>query len=386
MAFIGSLCLILITTTLVSHFSRRIGVPAVVGQLLVGIVLGSGGLHLLKNTEILHEFSELGVILLMFLAGIESDLQLLKKYAKPAFLVAFLGILLPIILGGVSTFWFGFSMKVALFSGMILAATSVSISVEVLKELRALQTKEGATILGASVVDDIAVVLIFSLSLPFFQNGAATSSLPLPLLLLEQVLYFGLIFFVIRFMADKLMELSGKLFATSATVITSVVLCLSMAYLADFVGLSSVIGAFFAGIAVGQTKVKELVFKNVEVLGYSIFIPVFFVSIGLSVTFDELWTQMLFIIVLLIVAIISKLLGGYLGSRMVGFDNHSALMIGSGLISRGEMALIILQLGDEAGIVPHELYAPFVIVIILSTLMSPFFLKYYTKKVHATAQ
>lgn len=382
MEFIGQLCLILVTTTLVSHGAKRIGIPGVVGQLLVGILLGAGGLKLLQSTEMIHEFSELGVIFLMFLAGVESDLALLRKYAKPAFLVAILGIILPIILGAVGTMAFAFSFKVALFSGMILAATSVSISVEVLKELRALQTKEGATILGASVVDDILVVVLFSLSLPYFQEGG-TSSIPLPLLFFEQVLYFGFIFFTIRWLAPKVIAISQKLFVTGSIVIASLVLCLGMAFLADLVGLSSVIGAFFAGIAIGQTTAKEQVFKNVEIVGYSLFIPVFFVSIGLTISFQQLASQGLFIIVLLVLALVSKLAGGFIGSRLVGFSTNSSLMIGSGMISRGEMALIILQLGDQAKIVPHELFGPMVIVIIVSTLLSPFFLKYFTKKVYS---
>jgi Kef-type K+ transport system membrane component KefB len=156
-----------------------------------------------------------------------------------------------------------------------------------------------------------------------------------------------------------------------------------MAFLADLVGLSSVIGAFFAGIAIGQTTAKEQVFKNVEIVGYSLFIPVFFVSIGLTISFQQLASQGLFIIVLLVLALISKLAGGFIGSRLVGFSTNSSLMIGSGMISRGEMALIILQLGDQAKIVPHELFGPMVIVIIVSTLLSPFFLKYFTKKVYS---
>ncbi|MFD2727995.1 cation:proton antiporter [Enterococcus camelliae] len=381
MLFIGQLCLILVTTTLVSHGAKRIGIPAVVGQLLTGIFLGTGGLQLLQSSEMIHEFSELGVILLMFLAGVESDLALLRRYAKPAFLVAVLGVILPIILGATGTFLFGFSLKVALFSGMILAATSVSISVEVLKELKALQTKEGATILGASVVDDLLVVVLFSLSLPYFQEGHSTAT-PLALLFGEQALYFGFIFFTIRWLAPRLIALSQKLFVTGSVVIASLVLCLGMAFLADLVGLSSVIGAFFAGIAIGQTSAKDQVFKNVEIVGYSLFIPVFFVSIGLSISFQQLLDQGGLIFVLLAVAFASKLLGGFMGSRLAGFSAHGAWMIGSGMVSRGEMALIILQLGDQVQIVPHILFGPMVIVIIVSTLLSPFLLKYFTKKVY----
>ncbi|WP_414841251.1 cation:proton antiporter [Enterococcus saccharolyticus] len=381
MAFIGTLCLILVTTTLASHFSRRIGVPAVIGQLLVGVVLGSAGLNLVQSTELVHEFSEIGVILLMFLAGLESDLALLRKYFKPGLLVAIFGVILPLTLGLGTGEVFQVNFKESVFFGIILAATSVSISVEVLKELNVVNTKEGSTILGASVVDDILAVLVLSLSIPLF-TGGATSDTPLSLLLIEQVLYFVLIFALVKWIAPYLIYLAEKLFANAAIIIMSLVICLGMSYLADFVGLSSVIGAFFAGIAVSQTKVKKEVMHNVEALGYAIFIPVFFVSIGLDVSFANFGEQLLFIVAFTIVAIVSKLFGGFLGSKMAGFDNNSSLMVGAGMISRGEMALVILQIGHQSKMIEPQYYSPLVIIILLSTLLSPLILKYFTKKVY----
>jgi monovalent cation:proton antiporter-2 (CPA2) family protein len=381
MAFIGTLCLILITTTLASHFSRRIGIPAVIGQLLAGVLLGSAGLHLVQTNELVHEFSEIGVILLTFLAGLESDLALLRKYFKPGLLVAVFGVILPLVFGLGTGEAFQVSFKESVFFGIILAATSVSISVEVLKELNVVNTKEGSTILGASVVDDILAVLILSLSIPFF-TGGATNETPLSLLLIEQVLYFVLIFALVKWIAPYLIQLAEKLFANAAIIITSLVICLGMSYLADFVGLSSVIGAFFAGIAVSQTRVKQEVMHNVEALGYAIFIPVFFVSIGLDVSFENFGEQLLFIVAFTIVAIVSKLFGGFLGSKIAGFETNSALMVGAGMISRGEMALVILQIGHQSNMIEPQYYSPLVIIILLSTLLSPLILKYFTKKAY----
>ncbi|BDP50032.1 hypothetical protein EfmJHP10_14680 [Enterococcus faecium] len=155
-----------------------------------------------------------------------------------------------------------------------------------------------------------------------------------------------------------------------------------MSYVADLVGLSSVIGAFFAGIAVSQTKVKEEVYHNVEALGYAVFIPVFFVSVGLEVDFSDFSEQLLFISILTLVAILTKLLGGYFGAQIAGFSQHSSLMVGAGMISRGEMALIILQIGQQSQLIEPQYYSPLVIVILLSTLISPLVLKYFTKKVY----
>lgn len=381
MVFIGVLTLILISTTLAGHFSRRFGIPAVIGQLLVGILLGNAGLKIVHPDILVEDFSEIGVILLMFLAGIESDLTLLRKYFRPGMYVAVLGILFPVILGTIGGNLFHIEFKESFFLGLILAATSVSISVEVLKELNVVNTKEGSTILGASIVDDILVVLIVSLSMSFL-GASSGNNQSLGVSLVEQVLFFVGIFLLIRWGAPYLMRLSKKLLAESSVIIVSLILCLSMSYLADFIGLSSVIGAFFTGVAIGQTNVWKEVQHNVEAIGYAVFIPVFFVSIGLEISFDGIVEQLLLIIVLTVFAVVSKLSGGYLGGKLVGFNNHSSLMVGSGMISRGEMALIIIQLGFQAQLVTKEYYSSFILVILFTTLSSPFLLKYFTKRIY----
>ncbi|GAA2914214.1 cation:proton antiporter [Enterococcus pseudoavium] len=382
MAFIGVLCLILVSTTLAGHFSRRFGIPAVIGQLLVGILLGNGGLQIVHPDILVTDFSEIGVIILMFLAGMESNLGLLRKYFRPAMYVALLGVLFPLLFGVISGRVFHVVWNQAFFLGLILAATSVSISVEVLKELKVITTKEGSTILGASVADDILVVLLVSLCMPLM-GIEGSSKVPLSLMLLEQVLFFIAVFLLIRWGAPYLMNLSKKLLAESAVIIVSLTLCLSMSYLADLIGLSSVIGAFSAGVAIGQTNVWQDIRYNIEAIGYAVFIPVFFVSIGLEVSFHGLSKQFLFILLFTLVAIFSKLLGGFIGSRFSGFNRPSSLMVGSGMVSRGEMALIILQLGYQAGLVINSYYSAIIIVILFTTLSSPFLLKYFTKKLYA---
>lgn len=380
MEFIGILCLILVTTSLAAHICRRIGVPGVVGQLLVGLIVGAGGLNLIRSSELIHIFSEIGVILLMFLAGLESDIELLKKYFKPGMLVAIFGVIFPLLLGAGGGFIFKSTATEAFFFGVVLAATSVSISVEVLKELHAVNTKEGSTILGASVVDDILIVLVLSISLTFLGANQGNGG-SLGLTLLKELIYFGLIFLLVRWIAPYLMKLSERIYTTASVIIMSLIICLGMSYVADLVGLSSVIGAFFAGIAVGQTKVKEKVFLNVEAIGYAIFIPVFFVNIGLEVEIASIIKQFPFITLFVLIAVISKLFGGYLGSKMAGFSNNSAWMVGAGMISRGEMALIVLQIGQTGGLIPEKYFAPMVITILISTLVSPLILKFFAKKV-----
>ena len=381
MEFLGILCLILITTTLAGVACKRVGIPAVIGQLLVGIVLGPAMLNIVHQDVFVHDFSEIGVIMLMFIAGMECELELLKKYAKPSVMVAILGIVLPVGFTMLIGQLFAFSWKEAFFLGLVLAATSVSISVEVLRELNVLSSKEGATILGASVVDDIVVVIILSVAVGMI--GASTggnTEVSFIVKLIEQGLFFIGIFFLVRFIAPYLLRLSQKMNIGSSVIIMSLIICLGMAYLADLVGLSSVVGAFFAGIAVGQTDAKTEIDFNIEAIGYAVFIPV------LSVTFNTLGKDLPFILVMTIMAILTKLLGGAWGAKMVGFSNTSSLMVGAGMVSRGEMALIIAQIGYQSKLLSEAYYTSMIVVIILTTLVAPFLLKYFVKKQESALQ
>lgn len=379
MEFLGTLCLVLITTALAGHFSRRIGIPAVIGQLLVGIVLGPAVLGWVTSDHFMHYFAEIGVIILMFIAGLESDLELLKKYLKPAVSVALFGVGVPIVVVYFFGKLFNFNFEQALFLGVIFAATSVSISVEVLKELKKIDTKEGTTILGAAVIDDIMAVLILSALVSIFSDiSASTSSHEPSSLLLSfglQALYFVGVFFVFRFIAPPLMRFAQHLTIPASVILVSLVLCLGMAYVADLVGLSGVVGSFFAGVAIAQTPCKKEVDSNIEPIGYAVFIPMFFVSIGLNMTFDGFLNDLIFIIPLTILALLTKWIGCGFGAKVLGMDLHSANIIGAGMVSRGEMALIIAQIGYSAKLLSEQYYSGVIVTIILTTLVAPFMLK-----------
>ena len=384
MEFLGTLCLVLITTSLAGHFSRRIGIPAVIGQLLVGILIGPAVLGWVHNNAFMHIFSEIGVIILMFIAGLESDLEMLKKYFKPALAVAFSGVVFPVVLIYFFGKLFHFSFEQAIFLGVTFSATSVSISVEVLKELKRLKSKEGTTILGAAVIDDIISVIILSVLVSMFSNvakaqgGHHSSNLWMSFLL--DALYFVVIFFLFEWIAPKMMRLGEHLKVASSVTLMSIVLCLGMAWLAEQVGLSDVVGAFFAGVAIAQTPYKQEVDSNIEPIGYAVFIPMFFVSIGLNMTFKGFFDDLIFIVSLTILALITKWLGCGLGAKVLGMNYDSMNIIGSGMVSRGEMALIIAQIGYEAHLLSSEYYSGVIFVIILTTLAAPFMLKAAIKR------
>lgn len=376
MNFVGELAFILFTSTLAGHAARRFGLPAVVAEIMVGVLAGPAVLGWVRPSANINLFSNLGVIVLMFLGGLESDLGLLKKYLRPAIVVATAGVIAPVVLGAVASRLFGFTWFEAIFIGVIFSATSVSISVEVLKEYGALGTREGATILGAAVADDIIGVILLSLMISLMgSRGVAAAGSPLWLTLLEQTLFFIVCYVVIKWVAPVLLTLSGRILMTSSPIIAALCICFLMAWLADFVSLSGAVGAFFAGLAVAQTPYKKEAVSSIEPIGYAVFIPVFFVSVGLDVNFVGLGDSLPFVLIMTLIGVVSKRLGCGVGAQLSGFSGRSRDVIGAGMISRGEMALITAQIGFSAHLLAAEYYSDVILVIIIVTIIAPFMLK-----------
>lgn len=339
MHFLGELILILLTTVLLGQLFARFNLPAVIGQLLSGILLGPAILNWIHPNDIISLFSEFGVILLMFLAGLESDLDLLKKYFKLSFTVASVGVILPVVFMGLASYFFGMKPLEALFIGIVFAATSVSISVVVLQEANQLHTRAGTAILGAAVVDDILAVVVLSLFTTFSHEGGKsglTNNFFLNILI--EIVYFVVVWVIFKFIAPYFMKVSEKISVDYSVVIGSLVLALTMAWAADFVGLSAVVGAFFGGLAIRQTPQHKEVQSSVSAIGYSIFIPVFFADIGLSMTFASFFKDIWFIIAMTVLAVLSKFWAGKYSSEVFGFSKNEGNIVGAGMVSRGEVA------------------------------------------------
>ena len=382
MSFIITLTGILFVTQLVSHFFNRWGIPDVIGQILVGIVAGPAVLGWIHQTAMIEEFQEIGVIVLMFIAGLESDLSLLKKYLKPAMAVAVGGMALPIAVMGLASQLFGLQWFESLFIGVIFSATSVSISVAVLREFNQIDSKEVATVLGAAVADDIGGVLILSVLISLMNGKGGESSTSLPLIIMMQAIFFGGTYLLVRWLAPYLMHLSKRLLTTAAPAVMAMILCLGMASLADLVHLSGAVGAFFAGIAVANTKARHDIAEAFEPLGYAVFIPVFFVNVGLVMRLNHFLDSLVFIVVMTILACLTKLIGSGGGAMLMGFDRQSGYVIGSGMIARGEMALITAQIGYEAHLLSSKYYSDVITVVVLATVLAPFILKHALKRLH----
>ena len=378
MQFLSSLSLILLTTLILGQVSLRLKLPLVVGQLLAGIIMGPTVCNWVQPSHWLQLFSDIGVILLMFLAGLESKIDLLKKYLKPSMVVAVSGILLPIAVGYLIGLMFEFTKFESLFLGIVFAATSVSISAEVLQEMDSLTSREGTTILGAAVVDDILAVLLVSMISNLNIKGTAISMMHLGILVRALVLllaYFVLLFIAGRWLIPRLLRLSSKWQGAVSTTTMALIICWLLAYLADYFGLSAVIGAFFAGLSMSLTPFKKIINQSITQIGYAVFIPVFLASIGLRLTLTGILQDFTLFLILTIGGIVSKLLGAGLGARLSGFNRHSALAIGAGMISRGEMALVVAQMGLQNHLLSAARYSAVIGAIIMTTVLAPFFLK-----------
>ena len=370
MDYILSVSIILLASLITGKIFTKISLPPVVGQLIAGVIIGPAILNIVKPTNLISSLAELGVILLMFIAGLESDLKLLKKYFKPSIVVAIMGIIFPVVGIFCTSKLFALSNIESLFIGVIFAATSVSISVAVLKNMKALNTKPGVTILGAAVADDILSILLLSIVITFTSGSSVQGNPNIFLLILMQIGFF--IFVWILFILVNKFKI--KLAPTLAPIV-GLIVCLSLSALAEHVQISAITGAFFAGILIGQTNYKESVNHQMNQFGNLLFIPIFFVNVGLNMNISGIVENASLFLFLSIVAVITKFLGAYLGSRLFKFDRLSATEIGVGMISRGEVGLIIAEIGLKNNLISDNYYSTIIASIILTTILAPLLLK-----------
>ena len=361
----------------------RLRQPAVLGELLVGVLLGPSLLDLLHwpflanivephlLTEVIHELAELGVICLMFLAGLEVDVREMRRTGRVAMLAGVIGVIVPLALGALVVLPFGYRGQAALFVGMILTATSVSISAQTLLELGLLRSREGTALLGAAVVDDVLVILLLSVFVAVAASGAGGGAVVL--VLVRMLLYLGLAtaagFLLLPRLADWA---DGQPISEGLTALVLVV-TLAFAWTAEVGGgLAAITGAFIAGLGFGRSHLRATIGRSMHTIAYAFLVPIFFVSIGLQTNVRLLTGQGLALaLVLLIVAVVSKVLGGGLGARLGGFTNRESLRVGVGMISRGEVGLIVASVGVSAGLIKTELFSIVTLIVLVTTLITP---------------
>ncbi len=365
------LAIILLASKIAGDVSVRLGQPSVLGKLLIGIVLGPSMLGLVHDTEILEELSQIGVILLMFIAGLETDIDEFKRTGKASSFVGIGGIIVPLLLGYVSGTILNLSPIESWFLGLLLSATSVSISVQALKEMNRLKSREGATILGAAVIDDVVVIIALA-----FLMSMAGGDVHLGTMILKKVIFFAGAILIGWKVVPWVLKRFAPLRVTEAVISAALIICFMYAYLAEYAGVAAIIGAYIAGVAISVTNYKHEVFEKVETISYSIFVPVFFTSIGVSAQFSGIAENIGLIVSLSIVAILTKLVGASLGAKASGFGWRSSLGIGAAMVSRGEVALIISAIGLENHLLSQDLFAVIVVVILITTIVTPPMMKW----------
>lgn len=372
MELIFELAIILLASKIAGDISVKLGQPSVLGKLLIGVLLGPAVLGLVSDTKTLEELSQIGVILLMFIAGLETDINGFRRTWKASTFVGISGIIVPLFAGYLAGIFMNMTPIEALFLGLLLSATSVSISVQALKELNKMQSKEGTTILGAAVIDDVLVIIALA-----FLMSMAGGEVNLSIMIIKKVLYFAGAILVAWKVVPWVLKKFATLKVTESLVSAALIICFLFSYAAEMTGVAAIIGAYIAGIAISQTEYKHNIFEKVETISYSIFVPVFFTSIGVAVSFTGMAENIWLIIGLSILAILTKLIGAAIGAKMARFSWNSCLGIGSAMVSRGEVALIIATIGLETKLISQELFAVLVVVVLVTTIVTPPMMKFF---------
>ncbi|MDD7288751.1 MAG: cation:proton antiporter [Clostridiales bacterium] len=388
--YLFDLALILLSTKVLGLFSQRFRLPHVVGALIAGLLLGPAVLGIIQETDFLKTTASLGVIVLMFTSGMETDIHELKKSGKAAFVIALIGVLLPLAGGFAVGCYFnnpellvnnsagpeGSLFLQNIFLGIILTATSVSITVETLRELGKLRSPAGSAILGAAIIDDVLGIIALTIVTSFSDESVNVA----------WVLIKIVLFFVFALAAGVGFSRFYRWWTCKTDenrtqhVIVAFAFCLLFSFVAEVIfGVADITGAFVAGLVLSNTsseKRSQYLASNFETISFLYLSPVFFASIGLQVELTGMNTHiLLFAVALTIVAILSKILGCGLGAKLCRYTNQESLQIGVGMISRGEVALIVATKGADLGLISKELFGPVIVVVVVTTIITPILLK-----------
>ena len=359
--------------------ARKCRAPMVVGEIIAGLIIGPCLLNWVTPNDFVAQMAEIGVILIMFSAGLETNLQELKKSGFAAFFIACVGVLVPLVGGsllymciyGFSAFGTDEFFK-AVFIGCIMTATSVGITVGVLKEMGKLKTRVGQTILSAAIIDDVIGIIVLTFVLGFKDPDSNT------LLVTGKILLFLVLSLVLGIVIYKLFKFYDDRHAHTRRIpIIAITLCFIMAFAAEkYFGIADITGAYIAGIILCNVRDAEYIDRRISINGYMFFAPVFFVSIGLKTDFSNVDSSMIvFSIGFVIVAMLSKVIGCGLASKCFRYSWTDCLKIGAGMMTRGEVALIITNKGLGLGIIDSSYFTAVILLIIVSSIVTPVVLK-----------
>jgi Kef-type K+ transport system membrane component KefB len=383
LSFLLLLALIIAAAKAAGWVSLRFGQPAVLGEILAGVLLGPSLFGIL-NWGIFREagleivvahLANVGVIFLMFIAGLETNLEQVRRVGKVATLAGISGVFAPLVLGLLAALLFDYPLQQAIFFGIVLTATSVSITVQTLIELGRLESKEGTALLAAAVIDDVIAIVVLSVFIAL--NGAAGGGSTVGLTLVRMAAFFVISIWVGGRLMRRLLPQAGRWPVSEALLALVVVVIFVFAWSAEAFGrVASITGAYIAGVLVASVGYREQVENRLKSFVYALLVPVFFISIGLQTNARLLNTQDIpFAAVIILVAVFGKVLGCGGGALAGGFAPREALRIGVGMVSRGEVGLIIAAIGIQSGLLNERGFAVMVITVLVTTVITPVLLK-----------
>lgn len=385
------LAIILIAAKLCGILARKCNVPQVVGEIIAGLLIGpvatlllgliKPGMHLVAPSNFLSQMAEIGVILLMFSAGLGTDLKELVKTGPTAFVIACMGVAVPLALGTVLFMaFYGFApfgtpaFYKAVFIGVILTATSVSITVKALSELGKLKTTIGTTIVSAAIIDDVIGIVVLTIVIGVGSGKSDTSAAAV---ILKSILFFVVSIGAGYFVYKIFKKLDKRYKHTQRIPIMGLALCMFMSYVAEkYFGVADITGAFVAGVILCNIHDADYIERKMNINSYMLFGPIFFASIGIKTDISGVTGSiMLFSLCFVAVALISKIIGCSLAAKMFKFSSKDALTVGVGMMTRGEVALIVSQKGLSVGLLDPVYFTPVILLIIFSSIMTPIVLK-----------
>lgn len=374
-----ALAIIIISSKIFGLLARGLRAPQVAGEIIAGLLIGPSLLNLVSENDFLAGIAEIGVILLMFSAGLETDIDKLKKSGLKAAVIAAAGVVVPLVLGALLyMIFYGFCAPgtegfiQAVFIGTILTATSVSITVEVLKELGKISTEAGTTIMSAAIIDDVIGIVVLTAVLGLRDPGANLGAV-----CLKTIAFFalsvvaGLIIFRIMKVVDRRWPHTRRI------PIIGMSIAFILAYIADrYFGVADITGAYVAGVILSHLDDSSYIDRKMDISSYMFFGPVFFASVGLQTNLKTVdMTILAFSAVFVVVGLLGKVIGCGLSAKLLRFDNDDSLKIGIGMMTRGEVALIAAQRGLKAGILDSKFFTAVILLIVVSSILTPVLLK-----------
>ena len=366
--------LILLSTKVFAICVKRIHLPQVIGALGAGLLLGPAVFSLIKPNETISAIAEFGVVLLLFAAGMETDFRQLRSSFKSSIFISLLGIVLSLGGGFAISLLFGKPTFESFFIGVIIASMSTSITVEALSEMGKLKTKIGTALMGASLFDDIFVIIMLAVVMGMGESGFSFMTLAL---ILFKIGIFFVMATIVGFFINKLFNyLYDRFGKMKRLAIFAMSYCFIMAYLAEFFGLADITGAYIAGIAFCTAHCELDLESKTHRLSYLFFTPIFLANIGIHTSFEGMnGSLVLFTVLLVAVAILGKVLGCGLGARLCRFSRRESLQVGVGMVARGEVSFIVAAKGIAAGYISSLLYPSVIVVVLVTVLITPLLLK-----------